>query len=376
MTSTDDDWNIPGRYLLAAFVCIVCVMYYLFFYKAPELGAELANEISESRIADAYEKAGIERTSVTDRYVLEYLDCSRGIIDTESEITCFNSTLGALDKSSLSEDEKASLKTGMQKIGFIRMIDLSSPTKTSVQVGVIQNPGTDKFEYVAMLTTDEYENREFYSDTDMLVNFVLESAGQGVQPIIWFNLFSPYTDNIIREYHKEKWQRFLDLKNKAIENNIQLLVKFYEHGTMRNGIFQHISSTKLTGISELEFRYLDLDIEDSTNMDYGDYVFIENIDEYEKFLNTLSVVGIVDMREYEIDFSNSFVIGIMSPSGSSCYKENLRSVVYDQSKITLLVEIEKKGGIQICTMQITKHFWVAVIEKPSLNIDEIEVVRN
>ena len=373
MTGTDD-WKIPGRYLLSAFVCIACVMYYFFFYKAPEYGAETAYEISESRIADAYENAGISRTSDTDRYVLKYLDCSRGI-DTESEITCLNLTLGALDKSSLSEDEKASLKRGIHKISFLNIIDLSSPPKTSVLVGVIQNPETDRFEYVAMLATDDVENRKFYSDTELLVNFVLESAGQGVQPTIWFNLLS-YSDNIIREYHKERWQRFLDLKKKAVENNIQLIVKFYEHGIVQNEIFQLISSTKLAGISELEFRILDLDIEDSTNMDYGDYVFIENIDEYEKFLNTLSVSGIVDKPQYEVDFSNSFAIGVMSPSGSSCYKENLRSVDSDQSKITLLIEIEKKHGIQVCNAQIAKHFWVAVIEKPSLSIEEIEVVRN
>ena len=374
MTSKDDHWNMPGRYLLAAFAFIACMMLYHFSYKPPAHGVELTYDISEFRISDAYEKAGIERTSVTDRFVLKYLDCSGGL-DTESENTCVTSTVDALDKSSLSEDEKESLKRGIHEISFLNIIDLSSPPKTSVLVGVIQNPESDKFEYVAMLTGDEVENREFYSDADLLVNFVLESAEKGVEPIIWFNLLS-YTDNIIREYHKEKWQRFLDLKYKAIENNIQLIVKFYEYGILENEKFQTISSTKLARTSELEFRYLDLDIEDSTKMDYGDYVFIENIDEYEKFLNSLSVVGIVGESVYEIDFSNSFVIGMMSPSGSSCYNEDLRSVVYGQNNITLLIEIEKKHGIQVCTMQVVKHFWVAVIEKPSFNIEEIEVVRN
>ena len=115
MTSMDDHWNIPGRYLLTAFVFIAGVMVYNFFYKAPALGVELVYDISESRIADAYEKAGIERTSVTDRFVLKYLDCSGGL-DTESEYAFFTSTLGALDKSYLPENEKVSLKIGIQNI--------------------------------------------------------------------------------------------------------------------------------------------------------------------------------------------------------------------------------------------------------------------
>lgn len=113
---------------------------------------------------------------MTDRYVLEYLHCSRGM-DTESKITCSDSALRALDKSSLSEEEKASLKAGMHEIRHKSMVELSNPPKTSVRVNVVQNPNTDKFEYAAVLASDDVKNARFYSDSDMLVNFVLESTG-------------------------------------------------------------------------------------------------------------------------------------------------------------------------------------------------------